>query len=100
MSEPEEHRFDAALELARRLDETIARFAVEHASLLRNACDVPSHVAQLDGVVVCTFLGHTLHRLLKDRGRVATERLALTILEQLALVESTAAPGTVERTLQ
>jgi len=100
VNEPEEHRFDAALELARRLDETLARFAFEHASLLRNACDVPRHVPDLEGVVVCTFLGHTLRRLLKERGRIATERLALTILEQLALVETSAVPSTSEGTLQ
>ena len=73
----------AAVELQHVLDAALERFAVEHAPLLRRACQVPEDLERLDMVVVCTFLGHTLEILRNAHGRSHAERVALAVLDRL-----------------
>lgn len=73
----------AAIDLGKRLDETLERFATEHGALLRKGCGVPESVQKLDLVVICTFLGHTLDRLSARTGRSHTEEVVRVVLEDV-----------------
>ncbi len=79
----------AALELSSLLDRALADFAGEHGLLLRKACGVPAEVRELDLVVICTFLGHTLDRLSLRTGRQHTEDVVETVLEEITRQRAT-----------
>ncbi len=71
-----------ALELEGTLEKTLADYEREHEELVRRACDVPDSHMDMRDVIQCTFLGHVLSRLERSKGRLQTERLVATLLEQ------------------
>lgn len=73
----------AAVELATVLDQALQRFADEHGELVRRACEVPDSITELDMVVACTFLGHTIEIVRKAHGHQHAENVALAVLGQL-----------------
>lgn len=73
----------AAVRLGAELQGVLARFAVDHDALIREAAQVPAEVKSLNYVVVCSFLGHCLELLRTAQGTDAVETLVFTILERL-----------------
>lgn len=75
----------AAVQLERQLDRALESFAYEHDRLLRAGC-LASDSVPAEELALTTMFGHTVRRLIEARGRIATERLALCLCEQLAIV--------------
>jgi hypothetical protein len=71
------------LQLERELDRAIEAFWLDHERLLRTACAASGGMPTADLALVTVF-GHAVRRLVESRGRIATERLALCLCEQLA----------------
>lgn len=83
MNSPEgEALIAAGLKLEQELDQALRTFAHDQGPLLRRACQIPPEQVDLWSVIVTTMFGHVLRRMLEARGRDATERLALVLLEQ------------------
>jgi len=73
----------AAVELETLMRQALRDFARQHAELVRVACNLTPDVTDLEAVVACSFLGHTLERIRQERGRSAAEELVTTLLEGL-----------------
>lgn len=83
MSEHRDQAVTGAVELASTMDRALSEFQAEYSPLVRRACLVPDSLEDLTPVVLYSFLGHTLERVLRARGRQATETLLRTLLDQL-----------------
>lgn len=81
----------SAVQLEHALDRAIEAFGLDHEKLLRAAC-LESDSVPIAELALTTLFGHTVRRLIETRGRIATERLALCLCEQLALVAEKSSP--------
>lgn len=81
----------SAVQLEHELDRAVEAFGVDHEKLLRAAC-LESDSVPIGELALTTLFGHTIRRLVEARGRIATERLALCLCEQLALVAERDSP--------
>lgn len=77
----------AALRLEEEIRRLLGGFALEHADLIRSACQVDASVTDLIPVVITTVYGHTLVELDKRHGRAHVERLTELLLEAQAIAK-------------
>ncbi len=79
---------NAAVELGKAMNVALREFIEREEPLIRRACQVPADMGNLNHVVVCAFLGHTLEQLRLSSSRAHAEHVVTTVLEQLDQAES------------
>lgn len=76
-----DERVAAAFRLEAEIERLLGGFAVEHAALIRQACQLGDDVVDIAPVVVTTLYGHTLVALGKLHGRAHVERMTQVLLD-------------------
>jgi len=86
------------LDLQRELEAAIARFAVDHAALLRRACRVHDDTHDLLPVAESALLGHVLIATYRRNGRRQCDLLCKSVLDAYSGAEAQmkASKGTVQ----